>query len=471
MTAPVDVLIIGAGASGAAVAWSLAETKMHILCLEQGDWMKSSEYPGTARYWEARQFDDFHISPNRRKCDTDYPINDAGSPIKIANFNGVGGGTVLYAGHFPRRHPSDFRVRTLDGVADDWPIDYATLEPFYAENDRIMGVSGLVGDPAYPPHEPMMPPLPLGKSGAALARGLNKLCWHWWPSDSAIASVDYEGRAKFINLGHCTSGWAQGAKASTDITYWPAAIRAGIELKTRCRVREITTNEHGMASGVVNYDADGVEHFQPAEVVILACNAVGTARILLNSASARFPTGLANSSGLVGKNLMFHPYARIAGYFDETLDGYRGPGNCIWSQEFYETDCSRGFVRGYTFEFSRGQGPVMAAVDGMQIGRLPWGAEAESARGVSPRAAHRYGLDTLASSGSCHRTKAAASRRELELLLLPVGSLPTSVTCPLRSTGITPLPCYYGAVRPYPPHRYFRPHSFAACTFSLGIAG
>jgi hypothetical protein len=96
---------------------------------------------------------------------------------------------------------------------------------------------------------------------------------------------------------------------------------------------------------------------------------------------------------------------------------------------------------------------------------------AESARGISPRAAHRSGLDTLASSGSCHRTKAAASRRELELLLLPVGSLPTSVTCPLRSTGITPLPRYYGAVRPYPPHRYFRPRSFAACTFSLGIAG
>jgi choline dehydrogenase-like flavoprotein len=147
MTTPVGVLIIGAGASGAAVAWSLAETKMHILCLEQGDWMKPSEYPSTARDWEARQFNDFHISPNRRARDTDYPINDADSPIKIANFNGVGGGTVLYAGHFPRFHPSDFRVRALDGVADDWPIDYATLEPFYAENDRMMGVSGLAGDP------------------------------------------------------------------------------------------------------------------------------------------------------------------------------------------------------------------------------------------------------------------------------------------------------------------------------------
>ena len=171
MTTPVDVLIIGAGASGAAVAWSLAETKMHILCLEQGDWMKPSEYPSAGRDWEARQLNDFHYSPNRRARDTDYPINEDNSPIKIANFNGVGGGTVLYAGHFPRFHPSDFRVRTLDGVADDWPIDYATLEPFYTENDRVMGVSGLAGDPAYPPHEPMMSPLPLGKSGATLARG------------------------------------------------------------------------------------------------------------------------------------------------------------------------------------------------------------------------------------------------------------------------------------------------------------
>jgi choline dehydrogenase-like flavoprotein len=132
--------------------------------------MKPSEYPSTARDWEARQFNDFHISPNHRARETDYPINDADSPIKIANFNGIGGGTVLYAGHFPRSHPSDFRVRTLDGVADDWPIDYATREPFYAENDRVMGLSGLAGDPAYPPHEPTMPPLPLGESGTTLAR-------------------------------------------------------------------------------------------------------------------------------------------------------------------------------------------------------------------------------------------------------------------------------------------------------------
>ena len=370
---PVDVLIIGAGASGGAVAWSLAETKMRIVCLEQGDWQKPTDYPSNGRDWEARQLAEFNYSPNRRGLVTDYPINEDNSAIRVANFNGVGGGTILYAGHYPRFHPSDFRVKSLDGVADDWPISYETLAPFYAENDRMTGVSGLAGDPAYPDKQPMMPPLPLGRSGAALGRGLNKLGWHWWPSDSAIASVDYEGRAKCINLGHCTGGCAQGAKASSDITYWPAAIRAGVELRTRCRVKEITTNEHGMAAGVVYYDANGIEQFQSAEVVIVACNGIGTPRILLNSISGRHPNGIANSSGQVGRNLMFHPYARIWGYFDETMDGYKGPGNCIWSQEFYETNRDRGFVRGFTYEFSRGQGPVAAAVQGLTTGRIPWG--------------------------------------------------------------------------------------------------
>ena len=371
---PVDVLIIGAGASGAAMAWSLADTRMHILCLEQGDWMNPQEYPSSGNDWEARAFTDFSISPNRRKRDTDYPINDANSPIAVANFNGVGGGTVLYAGHFPRFHPSDFRVQSLDGVADDWPLDYDQLEPFYGVNDRMMGVAGMSGDPAYPPKQTVMPPLPMGRSGEILGNAFNKLGWHWWPSDVAIATTDYDGRAKCINLGACGSGCAQGAKASADVTYWPHAIRAGVELKTRCRVREITVDEStGMASGVVYYDENGDEQFQAAEVVVLACNGVGTPRLLLNSTSSSFPDGLANGSGLVGKNLMFHPYANIQGVLPDETDGYRGPPLSLWSKEFYETDEARGFVRGFTLEMHRGHRVVASALGGILSGRIPWG--------------------------------------------------------------------------------------------------
>ena len=369
----VDVLIIGSGASGAAVAWSLADTKMRILCLEQGDWVKPTDYPTNGRDWEARLFGDFAINPNRRARETDYPISNGTSPIQVVNFNGVGGSTIMYTAHYPRLHPSDFKVKTLDGVADDWPVDYATLEPYFAENDRMTGVAGLEGDPAYPHHVLPMPPLPLGKTGKCFGEAMNKLGWHWWPSDSAIATTEYDGRAPCINLGHCTPGCAQGAKASTDVTYWPHAIRAGVELRTRARVREITVGRDGLASGAIYYDAEGKEHFQPAEMVIVACNGIGTPRLMLNSQSGKFPNGIANSSGLVGRNLMFHPFAHTYGYVDEPIDGNTGAQLSLWSQEFYETDRSRGFVRGYTLQLHRGAGMIVDAITNTARGFLPWG--------------------------------------------------------------------------------------------------
>lgn len=379
MNEPVDVLIIGAGASGAAVAWSLADTRMRIVCLEQGDWQEPSHYPSTGRDWENRQFGDYAISPNRRAIRADYPINDDDSPIKIANFNGVGGGTILYAGHFPRMHPSDFRVRSLDGVADDWPIDYKTLEPYFAVNDRMMGVSSLAGDPAYPDKEAVMPPLPLGRTGERFGRAMNDLGWHWWPSDSAITSQEYEGRAPCINLGHCGHGCAQGAKASTDVTYWQEAIRNRVEVRTNCRVSRIDTNESRMVTGAWYFNGDGQEVFQPAEIVIMACNGIGTPRILLNSASERFPNGLANSSGQVGRNLMLHPYALARGTFDQKLDAYRGSRVFMWSMQFYETDPSNDFVRGYSYQFTRGFSPAITAINGMGDGLLPWGVQHHAA--------------------------------------------------------------------------------------------
>ena len=371
---PVDVLIIGAGASGAAFAWSMAETKMRIVCLDQGGWPDPAAFPSNFADWEERRTQEGHISPNVRRAASDYPVNDDASPIKVVNWNGVGGGTVLYAAHFPRLHPSDFRVKSLDGVADDWPISYDELRPFFEENDRMMGVAGVSGDPAYPPdNAERMPPVPLGRSGRRLAEGFNRLGWHWWPSSVALATEERDGRPPCINLGACLWGCAQGAKSSTDVTYWPVAQRSGVELRTHCRVREIEVGEDGMATGVVYFDADGLERRQRAHVVVMAANGVGTARLLLNSKSKLFPDGLANSSGEVGRNLMFHPYSFTEGVFEEPLDGGRGPMKSVWSHEFYETDEARGFVRGYMFEATRGHPPATTALSGFDWGVLPWG--------------------------------------------------------------------------------------------------
>ncbi len=374
---PVDVLIIGAGASGAAIAWSLVETRMHILCLEQGDWIFDKDFPSRRDDYELARYGKFSCDPNVRGLREDYPINADDSPIMPVNYNAVGGSTINYLGHWPRMKPSDFRTRSLDGVAEDWPVDYATLEPFFEENDRIMGVSGLAGNPAYPAYTPPNPPIPIGKLGQTLAKGFNELGWHWWPSDVAILSRDNDGRSKCVNAGTCDLGCAAGAKASTDITYWPMLERAGVELRTGARVREIIVGDDGFAKGVRYHDRDGNVHEQLAEMVVVACNGVGTPRLLLNSVSKLFPDGLANSSGMVGKNLMFHPLSGVTGRFDEPMDGFKGPVACsILSQEFYETDPNRDFVRGYGLHAGRSHPPATYALGGYGVDDpIPWGAE------------------------------------------------------------------------------------------------
>jgi choline dehydrogenase-like flavoprotein len=372
-----DVLVIGAGAAGAAVAWMLARAGIGVVCLEQGDWVDRRAFPHWRVDWELHRHTDWSAEPNVRRLPQDYPVNDSGSSITPLMYNAVGGSTIHWSAHFPRFRPSDFRVRSLDGVADDWPIDYAMLESFFDLNDRMMGVAGMTGDPAYPPKSPRQtPPIPLDTLGATMARGFDRLGWHWWPSDSAILTRDYDGRRACISCGPCDLGCPTGAKASTDITYWPKALAAGARLKTHARVREITLGPDGRADGALYHDREGRLSEQKARAVVLAANGIGTPRLLLHSRSARFPDGLANRSGLVGRNLMFHPYAFVRGVFDQPLGGYRGPIGCsIISQEFYETDLSRGFVRGYSFQVARGLSPIASAIGGSIDRPVPWGRE------------------------------------------------------------------------------------------------
>ncbi len=370
-----DVLIVGAGASGAAVAWRLAEAGMRVVCLEQGGWVDPQTLPPLGDDWELRRLGDFNADPNVRGLPEDYPVNDASSDYAPLMFNAVGGSTIHWSGHFPRFHPSDFRVRTLDGAADDWPLDYDELAPYYELNDRMIGVSGLAGDPAQPPRDARQtPPLPLGPMGETLAGAFDRLGWHWWPADAAIISAPYGGRQPCNLCGPCDLGCPTGARSSADVTYWPLALRLGVELRTGCRVREITVDARGRARGALYYDATGALREQTAPVVIVAANGVGTPRLLLASRSRAFPDGLANRSGLVGKNLMFHAYAAVAGALPGDVESYKGPiGACLFSHEFYETDARRDFLRGYQLQVGRQSGPLTVALGGLGTAGVPWG--------------------------------------------------------------------------------------------------
>src|SRR5436190_24018443 len=185
-----DVLIIGAGPAGAVAAKRFAEAGMSVVVLEQGDWPDYSkaraDHPDfeltMGRYWSG--------NPNRRQAPADYPIDDQDSDIAAVVYNAVGGGTVIYAAHWQRNMPSDFRVRTLDGVGDDWPLTYEDLQPFYERVEADFGVSGLAGDPAFPPGiGPPLPLSPLAPLGRRVANALIALGLHRRPASCAFITL------------------------------------------------------------------------------------------------------------------------------------------------------------------------------------------------------------------------------------------------------------------------------------------
>ena len=371
-----DVLVIGAGASGSVAVKELAEAGFSVVCLEQGDWTPPSEFAGDKPEWELLRQKTWHPNPNVRGGPSDYPVDTSESDVNPLMYSAVGGSTILYAAHWCRFAPSDFRVRSLDGVADDWPFTYDEMLPYYERMDRAVGASGLGDDPAYPPGAPFpLPPLPIGKFGRKAAEGMDKLGWHWWPGPNSIASRQHGDRSPCVRYGACLTGCPQGAKASTDLTHWPQALAAGAVLVTGARVKEIRVDSKGLATGAVYVDRQGVEREQKAGVVILAANGVGTARLLQLSTSARFPDGLANSSGLVGKRLMMHPYGAVVGSYEDDLESWIGPaGQAIQSMQFYETDTSRGFVRGAKWNVMPSGGPLgMRAGYGGKPVKESWG--------------------------------------------------------------------------------------------------
>ena len=374
----VDALIVGGGTSGGVVAKHLAEAGLKVVVLEQGDWPDRNALPGEKVEFELIGGKQWWPNPNVRDNAADYPINLDESDVEIWMYNGVGGSSVLWAGCWIRPLPADFRVRTMDGVADDWPISYDDLLPYYQEMDHEIGASAKPGNTAYPPDSRPAPTdaLPINPSGRAAAKGMNKLGWHWWPGHNGMPSQDYHDQKQCARLGVCRMGCPNNSKFSSDLTHFPIAIRHGARVVTGARVSEITVDENGRANGA-KYFRNGRQHSISASRVIVACNGVGTPRLLLMSKSDRFPNGLANSSGLVGKRLMTHPYGTTVGIYDDYLEDWIGPsGEMIQSFQFYESDASRGFVRGAKWVIQGSGGPLTMVGRMKQNGEWPddfWG--------------------------------------------------------------------------------------------------
>jgi choline dehydrogenase-like flavoprotein len=354
------VIIIGSGASGSAAAWNLSKSSFNIICFEQGPDLEKKSYSSNSLKWEILKKKFFNPNPNIRKMKNDFSIDDKNSPISIANFNAVGGSTILYNCHFPRFHISDFKTKSLDNIGEDWPITYKDLKKYYDQNDKIMNVCGVGGDPAYPDIKNLNKNIPIGKVGIKIAKGFNSLKWHWWPSYSAYL----HNSKKKLNFERSTA----------KNTYLSKAIKNGVKIKKNCQVIEIIVDPKNDAKGVFYKNSRGKKIFESADIILLAAGGIGTPRILLNSKSKKFPEGLANSSKLVGKNLMLHPLGYVEGVFKDFLATNVGPeGCCLASHEFYETDSERDFKRGYSMQVLRGAGPLDTATRLSKLKKITFG--------------------------------------------------------------------------------------------------
>ena len=339
-TDELDAVIVGAGAGGSTMLQRLSHRGWKVAALDAGpfwkpedDWV-SDEAGSHKLYWtEPRQI-------------------GGEDPIPLGSNNsgrGVGGSMVHYAGYAPRFHPSDFQTHTLDGVGQDWPLEYQDLRPYYERIEEELPVAGddwPWGDPHKYPHRPH----PVGGNGELFLRGALAAGIQAKIGPVAIPNGRFGHRSHCIYRGFCLQGCKVNAKASPLITHIPEALENGAEVRPDSMVTEIGFDERtGRATGV-HYVRDGRTRFQRARLVIVAGYSIETPRLLLNSTSARFPEGMLNDHDLVGRYLMVQGAPQTAGRFGEEVRMFKAPPPEVSTEEFYETDPSRSFKRGFSLQ-------------------------------------------------------------------------------------------------------------------------
>ena len=380
-----DVVIIGAGASGATAAKVLTERGLKVVALERGPWRKRESFGGD----ELANVNRYNLWPDPMLNPRTYR-EGADGETKIELFcpvpQMVGGGTVHWQGWLPRFTESDFKLRSIAGDVPgttlvDWPITYADLEPYYTQVEWSFGVSGGGGInkfESFRSKDYPCPPLPATRYAQKFHQGCRKLGYNSFPTPMAALSRPYNGRPVTVQSAFAQQhGDPTGTRSSALSVFVPDALKTGrYDLRPDCYVHEIAVDEHGRCKSAVYQDADGDFIEQEADVFVLACGAVESARLMLLSRSRRFPHGLANDSDLVGRNATFHEYSAAVGVFEDPIYAWAGGGYVAASSfQFYEHDESRGFVGGCHIACA-GVG-IPLPINWSLPGRPAWGAEAK----------------------------------------------------------------------------------------------
>ncbi len=387
MTRPseaVDFLIVGAGAAGGVVAKELSTAGFRTVVLEQGPYLHEKDFGHDEIHYAYRQglTNDTRTQPVMYRPNASEPSR----PWKAVGYGRqVGGGSVHFAANYWRFHESDFKERSLFGAVpgsafDDWPISYSDLEPYYAKAERELGISGLAGanpfeGPRSGPYP--LPPMPVKSSGVLFDRGAKKLGLHSFPAPVAILSQPYNGRSGCTHCSFCSwFGCEMRAKSSTLATVIPVAEKTGrCEVRSGCYARKIQVDSRGRVTGVVYFDARKREVFQRAKAVVVCANGVESPRLLLMSKSNAFPHGLANSSGMVGKCLMWDNSLGVQGLFEHPLNDYKSIKSTRVIHDYYRADPKRGFYGGGGIDARFGSYPAGFALNGLPRDAPRWGSE------------------------------------------------------------------------------------------------
>lgn len=345
----VDFAIVGAGAGGATLACKLAEAGFSVVVLEAGPFWRpledfaSDEEAQQQLYWLEER------------------LTGGADPIALGGNNsgwGVGGSTVHFSMISLRLRPEWFRARSLLGYGVDWPLGYDELAPYYEEAERALAIAGPLRYPWGPPrrrypyrqHE-------LNAAGLVLARGAERMGVGWSAVPLATVSAPRGKSPPCVYRGFCNFGCSTNAKQSALVVWIPRALRAGAEVRDLAMAGRIELDENGLAKGV-HYRRGEAWRFQRARNVVVAGYAIETPRLLLNSACARFPQGLANGSGLVGTHLTTHAGPGVWARFDQEIRWNKGPPNMAVCEHWNYTDDGKDFDGGYAF---MSQGPLPRA--------------------------------------------------------------------------------------------------------------